>query len=410
MTARKNDGRKRLCAAVFMALAASLPLRPALAVYDATGGYSNVTTTDPTTGQSSIVGSDMTDPNLGGATQGHGLGTSTGDSSLDDSKNNVVCPNTRLVSGKIFSATCWACLFPIVSMGIKVPFGGGEDELPEDRSRKFICVCRDKMNVPYFGMLWGNWQPTRVVEFVRKPGCLAFLDGMKLKISSAAFGEMESETGENASSGAQGNYHIYAYPLLIMLNMMETTSNCIKDSYMDIDILFMSEVDPTWNDDELAFFSSPEAALVNNPVGQLACIGDAVSSTVLKRPVNSLFWCAGSWGVMYPLAGSPVGDDGALDFSSLMLDRVLFALHRRGFLQVTYGDAALCKGNYSPHMPKTQYKFTMLYPVPETHTSHVSGEATLRWGTGRMVPVTGEDYVYLVWAWNDCCMPLSIGM
>ena len=39
----------------------------------------------------------------------------------------------------------------------------------------------------------------------------------------------------------------------------------------------------------------------------------------------------------------------------------------------------MCRGVISPTMPKTQYKFTLLHPVPETDSSHVIGESALTW-------------------------------
>ncbi len=43
------------------------------------------------------------------------------------------------------------------------------------------------------------------------------------------------------------------------------------------------------------------------------------------------------------------------------------------------GSEAMCRGVISPTLPKTQYKFTLLHPVPETNSSHVIGESTLTW-------------------------------
>ena len=71
---------------------------------------------------------------------------------------------------------------------------------------------------------------------------------------------------------------------------------------------------------------------------------------------------------------------------------------------ITYGDDYICEGGYTPRMPKGQYKLSMLYPVPENKSAHVIGESDLVWGTARKVPVTGEDFVYLLWNCNECCI------
>ncbi|NMV20790.1 conjugal transfer protein TraU, partial [Vibrio parahaemolyticus] len=90
-------------------------------------------------------------------------------------------------------------------------------------------------------------------------------------------------------------------PLLVMLDLF-MDGNCNADGYMDFDLMYLSELDPTWLNDELAFFTQPEAAAVANPLAISACTADAASST-LGKPIDQLFWCAGSWGHLYPLSG-----------------------------------------------------------------------------------------------------------
>ncbi len=64
---------------------------------------------------------------------------------------------------------------------------------------------------------------------------------------------------------------------------------------------------------------------------------------------------------------------------------------------------AMCEGKIHPTLPKQQYKFTSVYPRPETKSAHVMGESTMKWGLARKVPAVGEDLVYMIWRWNDCC-------
>ena len=156
------------------------------------------------------------------------------------------------------------------------------------------------------------------------------------------------------------------------------------------------------NNDELAFFSNPEAAAVANPVAITACTADATMAA-MGKPIKSMFWCAGSWGNVYPLSGNVTGGGGILRDSSLQSVRVLAALHRRGLAHKTMGDDAMCRGIISPTLPKQQYKFTMMFPRPETDSDHVIGETLFNWGFNRIVPSVGEDPIYLIWRWNDCC-------
>ena len=94
-------------------------------------------------------------------------------------------------------------------------------------------------------------------------------------------------------------------------------------------------------------------------------------------------------------------------------------------------------------LTKSQYKFQMLFPVPEANNNdpgdnppppdidpateptldpaatlvpgleisnmrggccHNLGENVMTWGAWRTRPGTGNDFVYLVWRWTDCCV------
>ncbi|MDQ9723396.1 TraU family protein [Acinetobacter baumannii] len=54
-------------------------------------------------------------------------------------------------------------------------------------------------------------------------------------------------------------------------------------------------------------------------------------------------------------------------------------------------------------LPKNQYRFSLFYPSPETTNNHALGESELLWGMARTIPSVGEDPVYVIWRWLDCC-------
>lgn len=171
---------------------------------------------------------------------------------------------------------------------------------------------------------------------------------------------------------------------------------------MDLDLMYFSEIDPTWNNDEIAFFTHPEAALIASPLGALACIPDVFGANIGK-PIQQLYWCAGSWGVIFPTSGHVLSREGILQTTSIMAVRALYALHRRGLEWRSMGSDAMCGGKLAPYLPKTQYRYQLFHPVSETDDNHGIGELVLRWGLGRTIPAVGEDPVYLIWRWLDCC-------
>ena len=62
----------------------------------------------------------------------------------------------------------------------------------------------------------------------------------------------------------------------------------------DLDILYLSEIDPTWNNDELNVFLYPESLLLANPIALAACLAD-VAAVEIREAIDPLFFCVGSW-------------------------------------------------------------------------------------------------------------------
>lgn len=290
---------------------------------------------------------------------------------------------------------CWSCIFPIKVSGI--PLAGGD--FPDEAANTVACVCKDNLGVPRPGLPTSMWEPARLVEFQRVSGCSSVLGGIRFPLRRSFMGT-HGDGGLDGGDATFMHYHYYAFPILIMMDLF--VGNCNHDNFVDLDLMYLSEVDPTWTNDELAFFTNPEAAAVANPAAVLACVADAISSTA-GHPIKQMFWCAGSWGAIYPLSGTVLGGFRSLQESSLLKVKALTALHRRGLALKTMGHEAMCGGTIHPTLPKTQYKFTAFHPVPETKTAHVVGQSTMGWGAGRTIPAVGEDLVYTIWRWNDCC-------
>lgn len=296
---------------------------------------------------------------------------------------------------RLITDFCWSCIFPIKVAGI--PLAGGN--APDEAANNVFCACNDNLGVPRPGLPTSMWEPARLIEFQRVAGCSSVLGGARFPFRRSFMGTHGDGT-DDGSDGTFMHYHYYAFPILVMMDLF--VGNCNHDNFVDLDLMYLSEVDPTWTNDELAFFTNPEAAAVANPAAVVACAADAISSTAGK-PIKQLFWCAGSWGAIYPLSGNVHGGYKSLQESSLLKVRTLAALHRRGLAFKTMGSDAMCGGKLHPTLPKTMYKFTVMHPIPETKTAHVMGESTMRWGLGRTIPAIGEDLVYTIWRWNDCC-------
>jgi conjugal transfer pilus assembly protein TraU len=328
------------------------------------------------------------------------------------------CENANIISQKLITDICWACTMPIRLSGAKISMpkktkdkAGNEHALnakkenydadvPEEATDKNICACDDDLGVPHPGVTSSMWEPARLIEFQTTPGCSAVLNGTVFPFDPLFRGTQPTVDVEGLATQKFSHYHYYAFPLLAMLDIF-TNRGCVDDGYLDLDLMYLSEVDPTWNSSILAFFVSPESAIVANPIAVAACSADAISST-LGKPLQSMWWCAGTWGTIYPLSGHQYSNSGVAEATSLLSAKVLAALHRRGLAKQTMGDEAICEGKVSLRLLKDQYKFTVLHPLPETETAHVMGESVFTWGLGRTLP-TKDNLIYTIWRYNDCC-------
>jgi conjugal transfer pilus assembly protein TraU len=99
--------------------------------------------------------------------------------------------------------------------------------------------------------------------------------------------------------------------------------------------------------------------------------------------------------------------------SSLLMSRYINLNHRLGSLKNSMGSDAMCGGNYAYTIPKSQYRASMIFPVPEADDAggsiigtccHNLGENHMMWGLRRKIPGTGEDFVYLNYKYSDCCI------
>lgn len=289
-------------------------------------------------------------------------------------------------------------MFPITLFGS----GGGEDD-PPGKVTDPACVCFDDMGVPDIGYTAGFWNPARLIEIVRTPYCSPALGGITIQDDPTMMGGYIREEGDS-SDGAFYHYHYYAFPLFAILELV-INPECNAGGFIEFDLMYLSELEPTWNDEELSLFLTPEVAVFANPLAIASCSIDCAAATA-REPTNSMFWCAGCWGNLYPFTGHIASDGSPPRDTSLLATRSVAALHRRGLAHKTYGLDALCGGSIFPMIPKEQYKMSLLYPLGEAEPRccHWIGESTFGWGEWRNLPAVGEDFVYMLWRYTDCCM------
>lgn len=292
---------------------------------------------------------------------------------------------------------CWSCLFPITIGSIPVASGNLSDT---DNPSLPLCACGSPVIRP--GVSIGFWEPIALADVTRRPYCMVNLGGLQLPMGSP----IQAGQTEDASPDHNNSFyyvHWYKYPLLYWLNLI-TDGLCIETG--DLDIAYLTELDPTWNDDEWGFLQNPEAFLFGNLIAQAACSADAVAASISK-PLDSLFWCAGAQGGMYPLNGHVQEHVGGAQASTLLTERMAYKMHRDFLLtdSVSENSPALCYNVHLPIIPKSRYRYQMVNPVPTVGAGgcHPFGATTTTWEAGHEIPFTGEDFGYLVWRKRNCC-------
>ena len=276
-----------------------------------------------------------------------------------------------------------------------------DDSNPSD----IVCTC-PASPLPEVGLTISFWAPLKVGEMIMKPNCFPFLFGAQLDFGPLNFGSTAGTVGMVNDEERMSTYntHVYLFPLLEILGALGVAKHC-TESVKQFDLLYISELDPTHPKDTLSAIINPEVFLFANPVSIAACSIDAVSAS-FGYPLNPLFWCAGSWGLMYPLTGNTKEIGSPPSVTSQLLARALFKMGRLHLESNTSTKDAMCgESVYMPILKKSQYRFQTLFPVPETSGKccHELGKSTFLWGEWRNIP-SKEYYIYLIWKKKICCL------
>jgi len=293
---------------------------------------------------------------------------------------------------------CWSCAFPIEFGTVPINITGSSgQETTVDSGVGAVCICGINP-----GVTISFWEPLRDIDVVRKPFCMSTLGGVDMNPGfDAPHGTQTKKDNSDMTSFYQA--HWYVDPLMQLLQLV-LDSRCIEQK--GFDVAYLTEFDPLWNDDEMTAIINPDSFLFGNLPAQLACGADCVMSSA-GFGSNTLYWCAGCNGPLYPLDGHVASHIGGVQASSLIAQRLTAKMHREGLMTAANGPNGMC--GYYPQllMDKTGYKYQMLFPVPQGVIGNLCcqpfGRTTIVWGADKEIPGVGEDYQYLLFRKRDCC-------
>lgn len=296
---------------------------------------------------------------------------------------------------------CWGCILPITiggeHAGIKIKKYEGAKGRDTKNPKTPVCYCGDP---PRIGVPIGFWEPVRLIEVTRTPFCMVGLGGLK-------FGNKPQKNAGVATASHRNSFyhlHYYMYPLISWLEVI-TDFLCLETGTFDV--AYMSEFDPTWNDPAIGNLLNPESFLFGTIAAQVACTLDCISANT-DLPRDSMPWCAGCLGNMYPWMGHNRDHYGGVQSSNLLAIRAIAKMHRVGLSKSTStsrNGKDLCQKSYAPMIKKSQYKMQMVYPkfVRDNFCCYPLGMTDLLYGSGKEFPVTGEDFAYILWRKANCC-------
>jgi conjugal transfer pilus assembly protein TraU len=282
----------------------------------------------------------------------------------------------------------WSCIFPISIGGIAT---SGADETSQNDTP--VCICHEGA-VPRVGLKVSFWEPARIIDTVADPYCMMPLGTTINNPKPGTLGGSLSNEATGSGKAFQ-QMHYFIFPAWKILDMFWDIP-CIEDD--GFDLAMMSELNPTWNNEVLSLIVNPEAVLFANPASTLACSADA-AATMVGFPRNELFWCMGSWGNAYPLAGSITSTD-YVGANAGLAARSIFLMGRLGMLLDNTPDG--CAKTFTPIWHKNHFKLQMVRPVRDASCQPI-GRNDLLWTSGKH-PNTQDNFEWMVFKHVDCCI------
>jgi conjugal transfer pilus assembly protein TraU len=296
---------------------------------------------------------------------------------------------------------CWSAVFPIKLGPATIASGGGADV---DTDANYLCACTSN-GTATVGLNLSFWEPLRTAEIVRTPYCFPSLGGIEIDVGlrAASHGRTPSKSKASHRSSFY-QVHWYQTPWLFVLEVLLDTT-CLEQSAWDV--AYMTELDPLWDDPVTSFFLNPDAVLFANGAASAACSLDCTAATT-SLPLETLYWCSGCQGGIFPLTGWVQSHIHFPQAASLLTTRFLMKLHRSGLQWASYGKNGQCGPYLEPLMDKRVYRTQMVYPARTTakadgKCAYPLGASTALWSSGKTWPMGGEDAAFLIYRKRDCC-------
>lgn len=167
-------------------------------------------------------------------------------------------------------------------------------------------------------------------------------------------------------------------------------------------LIYASELDSNWLKDVNIKTHYPELIPYVNQLKRSTALNAAdCLAANNKLPLDKVYWNAGCHGNLYPLNGRTAAVADSVQASTLMAKRATVIVHRLRLLKDS-GLHHLCKQHASVLLPKSRYRVQMVYP--KRGPVQPIGRSTVRWAAGVVKPKSSEDYSFIIWQKQNCCL------
>ena len=282
----------------------------------------------------------------------------------------------------------------------------------------FLCTC--EMPPPIFirvGISISFWNNVGILDTSTIPYCFPQL-GMSLSSISSGVEAGLSVLGKPGvgganqfgarSSGGKDDQFVTAHThFASFMNLMQIISEAIFSMCLGVNTNIapqMSEVAFWWQYDEWGVLKNAEAFLVANPVAAAACMAESLSVSLGKKNLDLLFWCAGTWGSMYPITMN-VGSGVPLTAYGILAARNIAERFQTAQLLDTTGYQMLngyCQPIPIYFTPKSDINIYPIWPQKKNKRFPIGYPSEL-WGVGLDNPSNLGVMSWMVYQKRDCC-------